>query len=73
MTPYQSWGTGELSRQPQKWLLEVVIGFSGDVVVLKILLAVESDSLGFHLALLHIDFVSTENDWDLLTNTDEVT
>jgi len=34
---------------------------------------VESDGLGLDFALLDIDLVTTEDDWDVLTNTDEVT
>lgn len=33
----------------------------------------ESNGLGFHLALLNIDFVAAENDGDVLADTDEVT
>lgn len=63
----------KLPSQPQKWLLEVVVGFGGDIVVLEVLLAVESDGLSLHLALLDIDLVSTENNRDVFTNTDKVT
>jgi hypothetical protein len=59
--------------EPQEGLLEVVVGLGGDVVVLEVLLAVESDGLGLDLALLHIDLVTAENDGDVLADTDEVT
>jgi hypothetical protein len=34
---------------------------------------VECDCLGLDLALLHIDFVTAQNDGDVLANTDKVT
>jgi hypothetical protein len=70
---YESGVADKLAGQPQEWLLEVVVGFGGDVVVLKVLLAVESDGLGLHLALLDVDLVSAKNDWDVLADTDQVT
>ena len=48
----QSRVANKLSCQPEEWLLEVVIGLGGDVVVLKVLLSVESDCLGLHLLSL---------------------
>jgi hypothetical protein len=32
----------------------------------------EGDGLGLDFALLDIDLVTTQNDWNVLTNTDEV-
>lgn len=77
----QCWGsnelkagvTDELSSQPQEGLLEVVVGLGRDVVVLEVLLAVESDGLGLDLTLLDIDLVTSEDDGDVLANSDEVT
>jgi len=65
--------TGELSSDPDEWLLEVVIGLRGDIVVLQVLLAVESDSLGLDLTLLDVDLVTAEDNWNVLANTDQVT
>jgi len=65
--------TDELPGEPKERLLEVVVGLGGDVVVLEVLLAVESDGLGLDLALLDIDFVTAKDDWDVLADTDEVT
>jgi hypothetical protein len=42
----------------QERLLEVVVGLGGDVVVLEVFLAVESDGLGLDFALLDIDLVT---------------
>lgn len=69
---YQTGVADQLTGQPQERLLEVVVGLGGDVVVLEVLLAVEGDSLGLHLTLLHIDLVTAENDGDILADTDEV-
>jgi len=69
---FQSLIPDEFSGQPQERLLEVVVGFGRDVVVLKILLAVECDSLGLDLALLHVDFVATEDNGDVFANTNEI-
>lgn len=42
----------QLARKPEERLLEVVVGLSGDVVVLQVLLSVEGDLLRLHLTLL---------------------
>lgn len=62
----------QLAGEPQEGLLEVVVGLGRDIVVLQVLLAVESDGLGLHLALLNIDLVTAENDGDVLADTDEI-
>lgn len=63
----------ELSREPKEGLLEVVVGLGRDIVILEVLLAVEGDGLGLHLALLDIDLVTAQHDRDVLTDTDKVT
>jgi hypothetical protein len=70
---YQSLVTDEFPGKPEEGLLEVVVRLSGDIVVLKVLLAVESDGLGLDLALLDIDLVSGQNDGDVLADTDKIT
>lgn len=55
---YERWVTNNLASNPKEGLLEVVVGFGGYVVVLEILLAVESDSLGLDFAFLHVDLVT---------------
>lgn len=70
---YQSRVANELSGKPKEWLLEVVVGFSGDVVVLEVLLAVERNGLGLDLSFFDIDFVATKNDGNVLADADEVT
>lgn len=70
---YQCSVTDKLAGQPKEGLLEVVVGFSGDIVVLEVLLAVESDGLGFDLSLLDIDLITGQDNWDVLANTDQIT
>lgn len=70
---HQSLVTDKLPGEPEERLLEVVVGLGRNVVVLEVLLAVEGDGLGLDLALLHVDLVSSEDDWDVLAHTDEVT
>jgi hypothetical protein len=73
MYTYQTWVTDELACQPQEWLLEVVVGLGRDIVVLKVLLAVESDRLGLNLSLLDINLVTGQDDGDVLADADQVT
>lgn len=70
---YQARVANELARKPEEGLLEVVVRLGRDVVVLEVLLAVEGNGLGLHLALLHVDLVAAEDDGDVLADTDEVT
>jgi hypothetical protein len=63
----------KLASEPKEGLLEVVVRLGGDVVVLEVLLAVEGDGLGLDLALLHVDLVTSEDDGNVLADTDEVT
>ena len=69
----QSGVANQLAGEPQEGLLEVVVGLGGNVVVLKVLLAMESDGLRLHLSLLHVDLVTAQNNGDILANTDEIT
>lgn len=69
----ESWVADKLAGQPQEWLLEVVVGLGGDIVVLEVLLAMERDALGLDLALLNIDLVADKNNWDVLADADQVT
>lgn len=63
----------KLASKPEEGLLEVVVGLGGDIVVLQVLLAVESDGLGLHLTLLNVDLVTGQDNGDTLADTDEVT
>lgn len=63
----------ELASEPEEGLLEVVVGLGRDVVVLEVLLSVEGDGLGLDLSLLDIDFVTAENNGDVLANSDKIT
>lgn len=70
---YQGLVADEFPGEPEERLLEVVVGLGRDVVVLEVLLAVEGDGLGLHLALLNVDLVASEDDGDVLADTDQVT
>ena len=70
---YQAWVADKLSRQPQEGLLEIVVGFRGNIIILEILLPMESDGLCFHFSLFDVDFIAAQDDWDLFANTDKVT
>ena len=70
---YKTLVADQLSCEPEEGLLEVVVGLGGDIVVLEVLLAVECDCLGLDFALLHIDFVTAQNNGNVLADTDKVT
>jgi hypothetical protein len=56
----------------QEGLLEVIIRFCRNIVVLQILLAMEGDGLRLHFSLLDVDFVAAEDDRDVLADADKV-
>ena len=64
--------TNQLASQPQEGLLKVVVGLSGDIVVLEVLLPMEHDALGLHLPVLDVDLVAGEDDGDVLADPDQV-
>lgn len=70
---YQSLVADELPGEPEEGLLEVVVGLCRDIVVLEVLLSVEGNGLCLDLALLDVDLVASENNGDVLTNTDQIT
>lgn len=39
---------------------------------MQILLSVEGDGLSFDFALLDVDLVAAEDDWDVFADTDEI-
>jgi hypothetical protein len=63
----------QLASKPQEGLLEVVVGLGGDVVVLKVLLPVEGNSLGLDLSLLDVDLVTAQDNGDVFADADEIT
>lgn len=63
---------GETTEKPDERLFELVVALGRDVIVLEVLLSVESDLLGFHFAVLHIDLVAYEYNWDVLANSGEI-
>jgi len=76
----QSWGCDKLKGrvadklpgQPQEGFLKVVVGLGRDVVVLKVLLAVKDNLLGLHSAVLHVDLVAAENDWNVFADANNI-
>lgn len=60
------------AEEPDERLLELIVALGRDVVVLKVLLAVESDLLGLDLAIADIDFVADKDDGDGLANTSQI-
>lgn len=71
-TTYEGGIANKLSCKPQERFFEVVVGFGGNIVILKVLLAMESDRLRLDFPLLHVDFVTTQNNRDVLANADKV-
>mmetsp|Transcript_313 Transcript_313/g.1224 ORF Transcript_313/g.1224 Transcript_313/m.1224 type:complete len:236 (+) Transcript_313:948-1655(+) len=63
----------ELAREVEEGLLEVVVGLGGELVVLEVLLAVEGDCLGAHLAVAHVHLVAAEDDGDVLAHAGDIT
>ena len=60
------------AEEPDERLLELIVALGRDVVVLKVLLAVEGDLLGLDLAITDIDFVADKDDGDGLANTSQI-
>jgi len=60
------------AKEPHEGLLELIVGLGGDVVVLEVFLAVESDLLGLHLAVLDINLVSDEDNGDVFADTGKI-
>jgi hypothetical protein len=63
---------GDLPGDPHEGLLEVVVHLGGDLVVLQVLLAVEGDLLGLHLAVLYLYLVTAQHNGDVLAYTGQI-
>lgn len=50
----------------------MIVRFCADIIVLKVLLAVEGDHLWFDFAVFNIYLVAAKNDWNVLTNANEI-
>jgi len=50
----------------------LIVALGRDVVVLEVLLAVESDLLGLHFSVAHVDLVANEDNGDSLTDTGQI-
>ena len=51
----------------------MIVALGRNVVVLEILLSVESDLLGLDLSVLNFHLISTQNDWNVFTDSGQVT
>lgn len=64
--------TSQLAEDVKEWLLKVVVALGRDIIVLEVLAAVEHDVLGFHLAVLAVNFVAAEHDGNVLADAHQV-
>lgn len=62
----------ELAGNPQERLFEVVVTLCAELVVLEGLFPMEGDSLGLDLAIFDVDLVTTQNNRDILTDTNKI-
>ena len=62
----------EFSEEPDERLFELIVGLGGNIVVLQVLFPVENDLLGLDFSVLNINFVTYENDWNILANSHEI-
>lgn len=63
----------ELAGNPEEGLFKVVVALCTELIVLQRLLTVEGNGLCLDLAILDVDFVSTQDNWNVLANSDKVT
>jgi hypothetical protein len=76
----EGWSSDELetgvsdqfSGQPQERLFKVVVGLSGNFIVLEVLLSVECYGRGLDFAFLDVNLVSAKHDGDVLANSLQV-
>jgi len=66
------WITGELTENPEEGLLILVVRLSGDIIVLKGSLSVESDLSCLDFSVLGIDFVTNKDDRDIFTDSSQI-
>lgn len=65
--------TNQLPSEVKEGLFVVIVGFRRYFVVLKVLFAMESHLFRFHLAVFHINLVTTENNGDVLAHAAKIT
>merc|ERR1719348_933584 len=65
-------GSNQLPCKPEEWFLKVVIGLGGDIVVLKILLAMEDDGFGLDLPVLDVYLIPSQHNGNVLTHSDQI-
>ena len=62
----------QLSGDPNKGLLKVVVIFGRNLEVLEILFSMESDLFRFHFSILHLYLVSAEHDRNIFANSRQI-
>jgi hypothetical protein len=60
------------TEEPDEGLLELIIALGRDVIVLQVLLAMESDLLGFHFSVTHINFIAYKHNGDGFAHTGQI-
>lgn len=63
---------GETAEEPDEGFLKLVVTLGRDIVILQVLLSVEGDLLGLHLAVFDINLVTNKNNWNVLANTSQI-
>ena len=64
--------SGQSSKNPEERLFILIVWFSWDVKVLQVTLAMEGDLAGFYFSVFLIDFVSNQNNGDVITDSGEI-
>lgn len=62
----------QLSCNPNKGLLKVVVIFRRNLEVLEILFSMESDLFRFHFSILHLYLVPAEHDRNIFANSGQI-
>ena len=62
----------QTAQQPNKRLLKLVVRLSADIVVLQVLLSVEGDLLRLHFPVLHVDFITNQDNRDVLAHACQI-
>ena len=58
----------KIPRKIEKRFLKIVLTLGGYIIILKILLPMKSNLVGFHLSVLDINFVTAKNNGNIFTD-----
>ena len=64
--------SGKSTEDPKEGLFVLIVRLGRDVKVLQIALAMEGDLAGLDFSVFLIDFVSDEDDWDVIADSGEI-